>query len=289
VPATLERLKAHASIDAIHGALLAHGAVIVDGFIGADVVAAIRREVEAKLAAADPGMKHLNPAIQFFFGDKTRHVGGMAAASRSYATEVMTHPIFLGVCDRVLLPSCARYQLNVGHLIARGPGASAQLLHRDELVWVHVPRPHPELQLASMVALVDFRAENGATRVVPGSQRWPHDRKPEPDEIADAEMPAGSAVIYLGTTIHGAGANSTAGEWRLGLHTSYVLGWLRTEENNYLAVPPEVAATLPRAAQEVLGYAVHDAIASAGGYLGMLGLRDPVELMQAGELGASAR
>jgi ectoine hydroxylase-related dioxygenase (phytanoyl-CoA dioxygenase family) len=285
VPATLPRLPAHEPIDAIHAALLAHGAVIVEGFLGQGVVAAIRREVEAPLAAADPGMKHLNPAIQFFFGDKTRHVSGMAAVSRSFATEVMIHPVLLGLCERVLLPSCARYQLNLGHLIARGPGATAQLLHRDELVWVHVPRPHPELQLASMVALVDFRAGNGATRVVPGSHRWPHERKPEPDEIADAEMPAGSAVIYLGSTIHGAGTNASADEWRLGLHTSYVLGWLRTEENNYLAVPPRVAASLPRAAQEVLGYAVHDALASAGGYLGMLGLRDPVELMQEGKLG----
>ena len=65
---------------------------------------------------------------------------------------------------------------------------------------------------------------------------------------------------------------------------SFVLGWLRTEENNYLAVPPEIAATLPRRAQEVLGYAVHDAIESGGGYLGMLGLRDPVELMAEGDL-----
>ena len=285
MPTGLERMKAHDPVDAIHAALLEHGAVIVEGFIGPAVVAAIQREVEAPLAAADPQMKHLNPALQYFFGDKTRHVSGMASVSRTYATEVMIHPTYLSLCDRVLLPSCARYQLNLGHLIARGPGSTAQLLHRDELVWVHVPRPHPELQLASMVSLVDFRAENGATRVVPGSHRWPHERKPEPDEILDAEMPAGSAVIYLGSTLHGAGTNTTAAEWRLGLHTSFVLGWLRTEENNYLAVPPAVAATLPRVAQEVLGYAVHDAIASAGGYLGMLGLRDPVELMQEGKLG----
>ncbi len=285
MPAKLAHLPVHASPDVITAALQEDGGVIVDGFLERGAVEAIRREVAAPLAASDPGMKHLNPAIQFFYGDRTRHVSGMAAVSRTFATEVLTHPVYLGVCDRVLLPSCARYQLNLGHLIARGPGATAQLLHRDELVWVHVPRPHPELQLASMVALVDFRAENGATRVVPGSQRWPHDRKPEPDEIADAEMAAGSAVLYLGSTIHGAGTNSTATEWRLGLHVSYVLGWLRTEENNYLAVPPAIAATLPRAAQEVLGYAVHDAIRSAGGYLGMLGLRDPVELMQEGKLG----
>lgn len=56
------------------------------------------------------------------------------------------------------------------------------------------------------------------------------------------------------------------------MHLSYTLGWLRTEENNCLAVPPAVAATLPRTSQEVLGYAVHDAIEMAGGYLGMVGL-----------------
>jgi ectoine hydroxylase-related dioxygenase (phytanoyl-CoA dioxygenase family) len=278
-------VSAREPVSVICDALQEHGAVIVDEFVDRSIAAAIRRETEQPFAAADPGMKHLNPMVQFFFGDKTKHVSGMAAQSRTFATDVLTHPIYLGVCDRVLLPSCARYQLNLGHLIARGPGSQAQILHRDELVWVHVPRPHPDLQVASMLALSDFKKENGATRVVPGSHRWPLDRGPEPGEIADAEMPVGSAVLYLGSTIHGGGANSTNDEWRLGVHVSYVLGWLRTEENNYLAVPPEVAATLPRAAQEVLGYAVHDALTSGGGYLGMMGLRDPVDLMHEGKLG----
>jgi ectoine hydroxylase-related dioxygenase (phytanoyl-CoA dioxygenase family) len=282
--AQVERLPACAPLDTIHAALAQHGAVLVEDFLPTEVVANLRAEVEHPLAAADPGMKHMNPAIQWFFGEQTKHLSGMAGVSPTFATEVLPHPTFLGLCDRILLPSCARYQLNLGHLISRGPGAEAQMLHRDELVWVHVPRPHPELQVASMIALTDFRAESGATRVVPGSHQWPHDRTPEPSEIADAEMKAGSAVIYLGSTIHGAGTNSTASEWRLGLHLSYVLGWLRTEENNYLAVPPSVASGYPRVTQEILGYAVHDAIASAGGYLGMLGLRDPVDLMQEGEL-----
>jgi ectoine hydroxylase-related dioxygenase (phytanoyl-CoA dioxygenase family) len=284
MPPTLQRLRAGDPLDAIERALLEDGGVIVEGFLPDAIVARIREEVAAARAAANPGMKHLNPAIQFFYGDKTRHVNGMAGRSRTFATEVLIHPVFLGLCDRVLLPACARYQLNLGHLIDRGPGAQAQLLHRDEDVWVHVPRPHPELQVASMIALEDFRVDNGATRLVPGSQRWPRSRKPEPHEVADASMPAGSAVIYLGSTLHGAGTNATRDEWRPGLHISYTLGWLRTEENNYLAVPPAIASTLPRAAQEVLGYAVHDAIASAGGYLGMLGLRDPVELLEEGKL-----
>ena len=102
---------------------------------------------------------------------------------------MLCHPLLLGICDAVLGPACARYQLNIAHVLDRGPGAEAQLLHRDELVWVHVPRPHPELQVASVIALEDFRAENGATRVVPGSHRWPPDRQPEASEIAAAVMP----------------------------------------------------------------------------------------------------
>jgi len=246
--ASLQRLSARAPREAIGDALLRDGGVIVDELLAPAVVAQIQADVAPARRAADPGMKHLNPAIQFFFGDKTRHVNGMAAQSRTFATDVLIHPIFLALCDRVLLPSCARYQLNLGHLIDRGPGSQAQMLHRDEAVWVHVPKPHAELQLASMIALENFRVENGATRIVPGSHRWPRERKPEPHEIADAVMPAGSAVIYLGSTIHGAGANSSANDWRPGLHISYTLGWLRTEENNYLAVPPEIARGLPRGA-----------------------------------------
>ena len=44
-----------------------------------------------------------------------------------------------------------------------------------------------------------------------------------------------------------------------------------------------MAATLPREAQEVLGYAVHDGISRGGAYLGMVRMQDPVELLQRGE------
>ena len=68
------------------------------------------------------------------------------------------------------------------------------------------------------------------------------------------------------------------------MHLSYVLGWLRTEENHYLGTPLEVVRGLPRRSQELLGYAVHDALAQAGGYLGTVDLRDLDDLIQAGRL-----
>ena len=84
--------------------------------------------------------------------------------------------------------------------------------------------------------------------------------------------------------IHGAGANRTEDAWRRGIHLSYLVGWLRTEENNYLGVPPEIARTLPEKVQELLGYGVHDAIEAGGGPCGYLELRNPMDLMKSGEL-----
>jgi ectoine hydroxylase-related dioxygenase (phytanoyl-CoA dioxygenase family) len=268
---------------AIVEALRGHGAVLVDQMIDCATVAAINAEVDDAVAAAEPGAKTVNAAIQAFFGPQTKHVSSLAAVSPTFANKVMTHPTYLAACDAILLPQCSRYRLNLGHLIVRGPGAEAQIPHRDEDVWPHFPRPHDDIQIASILALVDFRAENGATRVVPGSHRWERDRRPEPREIVDAVVPAGGAVIYLGSTIHFAGTNSTD-EWRRGVHVSYTLGWLRTEENNILGVPPRIAKQLNPEAQALLGYAVHDAIADGGGYLGMVHMRDPMELLEAGEL-----
>jgi len=131
-----------------------------------------------------------------------------------------------------------------------------------------------------MIALVDFDESNGGTVIAPGSHLWDRGRQPTEDELAVAEMPAGSAVVYLGSTIHAAGTNSTDSTWRRGMHLSYCLGWLRTEENHYLATPPDVIRELPRESLELLGFAAHDAIATGGGYLGCVDLQDPIDVMQ---------
>ena len=275
--ASLPTISAGSSPSDAYAALDEYGAVIVEGLLSRSVIEAVNDEVQPHVARADPDMRHLNPAIQYFHA-KARHVTGLAAKSPTFATAVMMHPMLLAICDRVLAPSCARYQLNLAHLLERMPGAEEQLLHHDEDVWNLLPRPHPEVQVASVIAMVDFDRDNGATRLVPGSHRWERGRNANESEIVCAQMPAGSAVIYLGSTLHGGGANITSAP-RRGVHLSYTLGWLRTEENNYLAVPPEVARTLPRECQALLGYAVHDAISTGGGYLGMLDLRDPLELI----------
>lgn len=278
--------------DAVAEVVERDGAVIIEGLLTPDVVQRVNDEVEAAVAAADPGEEFFNPVMSAFHGPCTKQVAGVPGLSRTFAVDVMCHPLYLALCDRILLPSCARYQLNLGHWLQRGPGAGEQWMHRDELVWSDVPWPHPELQLASVIAFVDFTKDNGATRIVPGSHRWDDRALPaaeqmqtpiDPERIAYAEMPAGSAVVYSGGTIHAGGSNVTDVP-RRAAHLSYTLGWLRTEENNYLSAPPGYAATLPRLAQELLGYAIHDSIGRGGGYLGMVRMQDPVDLLARGEL-----
>jgi ectoine hydroxylase-related dioxygenase (phytanoyl-CoA dioxygenase family) len=281
---SIPRLAASAPSADIVAGLREHGAVIVEGVLDAGLLARFNAEIDPILARVSPERSYLNPAIEWFYGKRVRQITGVAAQSRIFGEEVLCHPFYTGVCDAVLGPSCSRWQLNVAQVMDRGPGAEQQLLHRDEDVWVHLPRPHPEVQLASVIALVDFSAEIGATVVAPGSHRWERGRAPQPEELACAEMPAGSAVVYLGSTIHAGGRNSSADRWRRGMHMSFVVGWLRTEENNYLATPPDVARRLPRRSQELLGYAAHDAIAAGGGYLGAVDLLDPVDLLAEGKL-----
>ena len=109
-----------------------------------------------------------------------------------------------------------------------------------------MPYPRCDMLLITLWALTDFTRENGATRVVPGSHRWddakkqlkhqglydllPADfRHPTDDEIAYAEMPAGSCLMLLGSTLHSGGANVSTGQIRRGMYLGYILGWLRTE------------------------------------------------------------
>lgn len=166
------------------------------------------------------------------------------------------HPLAKTVCDHFLRPNNGpdgRYQLHVTAAIEIGPGARAQVLHRDEDPFSHFTTlPRPNLIVATMWAVNDFTKENGGTLLVPGSHTWSEERRLEPHEIYSAEMPAGSVLFWLGGTLHGGGA-SISDEWRYGINLTYSLGWLRQEENQSLATPPEIAKDFPPELQDMLG------------------------------------
>ena len=136
-----------------------------------------------------------------------------------------------------------------------GPGERAQPLHPDDAIYP-VPRPHAELVLNVMWPFDDFTEENGATRLVPGSQHWIDERPGARLRTVAVTMPAGSAMLYVGSLWHGGGANSTHAP-RVGVVLHYSASWVRPVENHVLAVPRDVVRTLPERLQELLGYNVY--------------------------------
>jgi ectoine hydroxylase-related dioxygenase (phytanoyl-CoA dioxygenase family) len=163
----------------------------------------------------------------------------------------------LEIVDRVLGPQCARFQLSFTQAIAIGPGEHAQVLHRD--TWMYpLKRPGPEVFVNAIWAASEFTNENGATVVFPGSHLWPDERRvTRADAPTCAAMRRGSCFVYFGSVLHGGGANVTNDQTRVGIAFGYTLGWLRQEENQYLAVPPDVAKGLPLELQRLIGYCEH--------------------------------
>jgi hypothetical protein len=242
----IPRFDATASAGDVLGALDEAGCAVIERLVDEDTVAAVIDELGPYLEATPPGGDD-------FSGRTTRRTGAILARSAS-SPAMIAHPLVLEVTEGFLWPGKTTYQLHLTQLIAIGPASPEQALHRDQWCFDFFPFPDDvEVELATMWALTDFTAANGATRVVPGSHREGNEALGAPDRVMQAEMPAGSVFIYGGRTVHGGGANTTD-EVRLGLNADYVLGWLRQEENQYLSVPPEVARTLPVEIQELMGY-----------------------------------
>ena len=97
--------------------------------------------------------------------------------------------------------------------------------------WPLAPRgsftPRPTESIHDPLNVRCLVLENGATRVVPGSQQWDEDRRASDDEKTQAVMDAGSVLLYSGSVTHGGGENHSAHD-RTGINITYCLAWLRT-------------------------------------------------------------
>ena len=121
-----------------------------------------------------------------------------------------THPRVLAAISHVLGGDLKLSSLNFRAAL---PGSGLQGLHAD---WGGAVAPDDYYVCNSIWLLDDFTESNGATRIVPGSQRsgkTPRDvmadpSQPHPDEIL-LTAPAGTVVIFNSHTWHGGTLNRT--------------------------------------------------------------------------------
>ena len=242
----LQHLPADTESSAIVAAVQQDGAVILDDVLSEGFIAALREET-------DPYMEHTSNGEDHFAGHHTTRTGGLMVRSEK-CRELIEHQTILNPCNEFLAPYCERVQLHLTQIIRIRPGETAQTIHRDRWAWgKHLS--HLEPQFNTIWAITDFTSENGATQVVPGSTQWPDDQEIQPEQITQAEMKAGSVLVYSGSVFHGGGAN-TSDQDRIGINITYALGWLRQEENQYLSCPPELAKDLSPTLQGLAGYAM---------------------------------
>lgn len=243
----------HASLDAAlprsaaSRELMGRGYTILRGAVPADLIAGIEADLGPRYEAT--------PFCEGgFYGSRTKRFGRLLIRSPHVADLVMNPDILL-LAELALGNWCDRIQLNLAQAIELHPGALAQFPHRDQDMWQGA-LGEVEYLVNVMWPLTSFTEENGATMI------WPHSHgvealveKPKCEPVV-AEAEPGDAIVFLGSTLHGAGANSSLGV-RRGIIVSYCLGWLKPYENQWLAYPPEIARTFPPEVSALAGYAQH--------------------------------
>jgi len=262
----IERLPATASPERVTEILARDGCAVIERLAPAEALGAARDELASWIDATPTGRDD-------FAGRRTRRTGGLVARSPS-CRALIQHPLILAT-TKGLLAGATSFQLHLTQVIAIGPGEPGQPIHRDQWAFDFFPFPKGyEVQCNTIWAMSDFTAENGATRVIPGSHLYEDKLQFGHDDCEAAEMPAGSVFVYTGAVYHGGGANRSSAT-RYGLNLTYARSWLRQEENQYLSVPAEIARALPDELLKLIGY---QRGAYALGYVD--DVRDPLEVLR---------
>jgi hypothetical protein len=238
----------HAACDPNLGMLGSEGYAIVRGAADPRFLAVLADQL-APTFAATPF------CIGDFYGRRTKRFGRLLIRSAGVHDLVMNRRI-LDLVEASLGPWCDTIQLNLAQAIEIHEGALVQFPHRDQAMWGG-EIGKLEYLVNVMWPLTPFTRDNGATIIWPGShgQAALSEGPPGRDAI-DALADPGDAIVFLGSTLHGAGANRTPVP-RQAIVVSYCLGWLKPYENAWLAYPPDIARHFASPLADLVGYRQH--------------------------------
>lgn len=215
------------------------GFAVVPNVIDDAVVRQCRERIE-RLYANDPGVEaHRRGPLD------PLHVEVLPNKGAEFETFFLT-PAILPIVEHFLGPDCVLQDVWSSGV---APGADPFPIHSDE----PVNTCDRVLSLVTIYPLVQFSADNGATRVVPGSHRrncHPNDEEPGWEPIVAAP---GSCILLLGGVWHGRCANRME-SIRSMMAAFFVRSWIRPNVDFTRVVDPEILARAPARARELYGF-----------------------------------
>ncbi|KAL8376834.1 hypothetical protein RB595_007792 [Gaeumannomyces hyphopodioides] len=245
-------------LDDVFAAWHESGAVIIKGMLTRSEAAQINAELEPLLRTVQRGSLVPHKDLQIFHGTRTRRAGDLINHSPTFRARVVESALVHAVCGRCFREGGHNgdYWLSTASTLdAMGP-QPGQVLHRDLTSYPPYAQLGPdgtEAKISFLFAFSDFRGENGATRVIPGSNRWPFDQRGRMEQTIPAEMDMGDCLLISGKVVHAMGENRTATE-RKCTQLTVVPSFLTPSEAHPFIITPETARKLSKRAQRFVGF-----------------------------------
>ncbi len=229
------------------------GYVLLPGLLSPEMVAQVIDRLEALWAeeGAAAGQENYNALEK-----DVRRLANLANKGEIFH-QLFAHPLVLAAAETVMGPDVRLSMLNARE-VPPHYGGQRQAFHSDT---DNAGKPDAQgFYSCTTVWMLDpFTAENGATRLVPGTHRsgvvpaevLPDVTAPHPQEIILSGQP-GDVAIFNGHCWHAGGVNQTGGP-RRAILAHYLRADIPRPTDRRQHISPEMQATLTPRELELLG------------------------------------
>jgi len=234
------------------------GYLVLPDLMGTALLAEVRARVEELFAEEGDGA-----GAEFKQEPNARRLANLVDKGEVFERVILTARV-LACMEHVLGPDFKLSSLNVRSADPRGD--CAQPWHADSGA---IADERGYWVCNSVWMLDDFTPDNGATRMLPGSQRWRRLPPPDSYESLPGEQlvlgTAGTVVIMNAHMWHGATANLTQAP-RRAMHVYYTRGDKPQQQYQKKMLRPEVQQRLSPAARRILALddARNDVLSATG-------------------------
>lgn len=225
-----------------------HGACVIAGALGTDLLA----DVRTALYRAAETDRRFGLAEDYQFGEDdhiNQRIWNLPSHDPIFC-ELLEHPTAIEVVKRRLGWPASLSSMSAN--VTNGGGSSGQI-HTDQ---IYLPGPLTRAWVYNLAWCIDeFRPENGATLILPGSHKFMGDELPTElaARMVPVVAPAGSLFVMDGRLWHTNGLN-TCGTSRAAVFAVYTLPWLLPQENWSVSINPSIRQFASETLQTLFGF-----------------------------------